>query len=93
MVAQIKLIAQLGKQTGQIDGSARPLCVGDRDETGPKALGFVGVTGPQNALAVAKRMILIARWCVLEIEAQQSDAAKEPNRSVVTRCRLHFEAH
>ncbi len=83
MVAQIEFIAQLGKQARKVERSARPVGVRNGNKAGPKALGLVGIAGPQNVLAVAKRMIMIARRRGLEVEAHQSQAAKELNRGAV----------
>ena len=77
MVAQIELAAQLGKQARKVERSAGPIGVRNRNKAGPKTLGLFGIARPQNILAVSKRVVLIARWRGLEVEAHQSYAAKE----------------
>src|SRR5271157_1231639 len=83
MVAQIELAAQLGKQARKVERSAGPIGVRNRYKVGPKAFGLFGIAGPQNILAVSKRVVVIARRRGLEVEAHQSHAAKELQRGGV----------
>ena len=83
MVAQIELAAQIGKQARKVERSAGPIGVSNRNKAGPKAFGFFGIAGPQDILAISKRVVMIARRRSLEVEAHQSYAAKELQRGGV----------
>src|SRR6266481_4863019 len=83
MIMQIELVTQLNKQAGQIDRPARPVGIGNGNKAGPQTRGLVSVAGPQNVLAVAERVIMIAGWRCLEVEAHQPYAAKKLHRGAV----------
>src|ERR1700737_3535502 len=77
------MVTQLNKQGGQINRPARPVGIGNRNKAGPQTRGLVSVTGPQNVLAVAERVIMIAGWRRLEVAAHQPYAAKKLHRGAV----------
>ena len=57
---QIEFVTQLDKQACQIDRAARPVGVRHGNKASPQALCLFRVAGPQNGLAVAERVIMIA---------------------------------
>ncbi|WP_334390661.1 hypothetical protein [Bradyrhizobium sp. AZCC 2262] len=80
MVAQIELATQLSKHARKVERSAGPFGVRNGNEAGPEALGLFGIARPQNILAIAKRVVMIARRRGLEVEPHQSHLAKELHR-------------